>query len=169
MHSGGRWGAVANPRGLYGEWEKAINRLANAGEMAERNIERATRRNSITLRDEMKKTINRGVPEWEPLSPKTIARKGSSKPLIDTADMRNSINERVIEPMLAFVGVPRGAKNRKGGDLVRIAAVHVYGSKTQNIPPRDFILPAFNAVKDRIADRWRGAAAAALRGEPYLG
>jgi len=156
-------------RGLFGEWEKAINRLANAGELMERNMERATRRNSIKLRDEMKRTITRGVPEWEPLSPKTIARKGSSKPLIDTGDMRNSINQKDIEPMLAFIGVPRGAKNRDGGDLVRIAAVHVYGSKTRNIPPRDFILPAYNAVRDEIADRYRQAAAASLKGERFLG
>lgn len=43
--------------------------------------------------DQIKKTINDG--NFVPLSPKTIARKKSSKPLIDTAVMINSIQSKV--------------------------------------------------------------------------
>jgi len=79
---------VAN---LYGDWEKAIRRLNRFPDLVEENMERATKKNATTLRDQMKRTITQGWPGIEPLSPKTIARKGSSKPLIDTGDMRNSI------------------------------------------------------------------------------
>ena len=36
-----------------------------------------------------------GYGQWEPNRPSTIARKGSSRPLIDTAQLRKSISSRV--------------------------------------------------------------------------
>ena len=154
---------------LFGDWDKAGALLTGMHALMSKNLEFATKKNAVTLRDTMKKTINAGRPEWPPLQPKTIARKGSSKPLIDTGDMRNSINDQMLESGGAFIGIPRAAKNRKGGDLVNIGAVHVYGSKTRNIPARDFILPAYNAVREKMIGRYRDAVKAGLRGEAYRG
>ena len=42
---------------------------------------------------DMKKTIGRG--KFKPNSPKTIKRKGSAQPLIDTGRMRASISHKV--------------------------------------------------------------------------
>lgn len=41
-------------------------------------------------------TIDRGHPSWPPLSAVTIARKGSSRPLVDTKSMYNAIEYRVV-------------------------------------------------------------------------
>ena len=64
---------------LSGKWtaEEAMKRI---GEFAQAGI---------------KKNIIDG--KFEPNSPKTIAKKGSSKPLIDTGTLRNSIRYEVVE------------------------------------------------------------------------
>jgi len=66
-------------RVLSGKWtaEEAMKRI---GEFAQAGI---------------KKNIIDG--KFEPNSPKTIAKKGSSKPLIDTGTLRNSIRYEVVE------------------------------------------------------------------------
>jgi len=66
-------------RVLSGKWtaEEAMKRI---GEFAQSGI---------------KKNIIDG--KFEPNSPKTIAKKGSSKPLIDTGTLRNSIRYEVVE------------------------------------------------------------------------
>lgn len=46
---------------------------------------------------EVKATIAAGPPIPPPLKPETIRRKGSSRPLIDTSQLINSITYRVIE------------------------------------------------------------------------
>lgn len=43
--------------------------------------------------NEIKKSINEGIPP--PNSPVTIARKGSSKPLVDTGQLRNALTFKV--------------------------------------------------------------------------
>lgn len=40
--------------------------------------------------------ISDGDPAWPPLSPKTIAKKGSSKPLIDTGQLQKSITYKKV-------------------------------------------------------------------------
>ena len=43
------------------------------------------------VQDDLRGAIQETRPEWPPLSPATIARKGSTKPLVDTGQMLNSI------------------------------------------------------------------------------
>ena len=40
---------------------------------------------------------NNGYGQWQSLSPKTIEKKGSSQPLIDTGTLRNSITYQVTK------------------------------------------------------------------------
>lgn len=44
----------------------------------------------------VKKKITEGDSSWEALKPATIERKGSSKPLIDTGQMRQSVRYQVV-------------------------------------------------------------------------
>ncbi len=54
--------------------------------------------------------------------------KGSTKALINSGDMLRSIHVR--GGMLHYtVGIHRGARNKKGNDLVNIASIHEYGTK----------------------------------------
>jgi phage gpG-like protein len=62
----------------------------------------------------------------------TMERKGSEKPLIDSADMRNSITPHVIDENTGFVGIMRGMTHRKSGkEMVDIALVHEFGAMVQ--------------------------------------
>ena len=47
----------------------------------------------VKAEGDMKKTIGRG--KFKPNSPKTIKRKGSAQPLIDTGRMRASVSHKV--------------------------------------------------------------------------
>jgi len=151
----------------YG-FEAARRRLRDASTLIVSNTARASRKNAQVLRDEIKLTIRRGRPEWDPLSPLTIQRKGSSKPLIDYADMRGSIDFADVGSMRLFIGIPRRSKHRKGQKLHNIGLIHEYGAPEANIPARPFITPTFNEQLPDIAKRWRLAARAGLKGERYV-
>jgi len=63
---------------------------------------------------------------WEPNKRSVLANKGSSKPLIDRGDLRNSIV--VVKRGKGFwVGVSSRKRSRDGSRLVDIAAVHEFG------------------------------------------
>jgi len=80
---------------LKDEVEKAIPRIRNAFEALD--IRRAYALLGIAGEAVILKAFNtQGYGKWAPNSPITIARKGSSKPLIDTAQLRKSINSRVV-------------------------------------------------------------------------
>ena len=64
--------------------------LAQAGKIP---IQAALERCALAFEGAMKKRIARGIPP--PNAASTIARKGSSKPLIDTGQLRNAIRGRV--------------------------------------------------------------------------
>lgn len=59
-----------------------VNAAKHLGVMAEKTIQQAF--------------ATGGFGEWRPLAPSTIARKGSSAILIDTAQLRRSISYRVV-------------------------------------------------------------------------
>ena len=110
-----------------GDWDKAARLLKRLGSIAETNMQLATRRNAIHLRDEIRFTLRTGDPSWPANSPITIARKGSSKPLRDYGDLAASVKDFVVNPHAFFIGVPRGEKNSDGQEIVRIATIHEFG------------------------------------------
>lgn len=65
---------------------------------------------------------------WQPLSPVTIERKGSSRILEDTGRLRQSITWRVI-----------GREAVAAGTNVEYAPVHQFGWPEQHIPKRPFL------------------------------
>jgi hypothetical protein len=66
---------------------------------------------------------------WAPNKESTAKIKGSSKPLVDRADLRNSIEVQKVKNDEYFVGVPKGARGAKGQDLVDVGGVHEEGKK----------------------------------------
>lgn len=72
----------------------------------------------------------RGMNEevFPPLSPRTVSRKGSSKPLIDTGALRRSVNASATSDGVRF-GV--------AGAPARYGAVHQFGSSS--VPRRPFL------------------------------
>lgn len=63
---------------------------------------------------------------WTPNKTSTSRSKGSSKPLIDSGDLRNSITV-ITKGAASFVGVPNNKRHRDGQELIDIASTHEFG------------------------------------------
>lgn len=114
----GDWGnlnSVLNPSKLRASMKQCASRVGNYGA------------------SEVKKGIVSGAPGGEtftPLSAITIARKGSSKPLIDHGDLVGSVTYQTFNnENSVFIGVKKGVKrkNNQDSEMVQIAAVHEFG------------------------------------------
>ena len=156
---------------LSGDWGK-LETLLNPSRIAA-GIQQAAAHVGNYGTSEVKKGIVSGAPggqKFAPLSPVTIARKGSSKPLIDKGDLVGSITYQVVDADNIFIGVKKGKE-------VSIAAVHEFGctigvtpkmraylhyqdihlrASTQyiHIPPRPFLRPVLlgDDFKNKVAE-----------------
>lgn len=108
---------------LTGDWNKGRKLFGQMHRRMQTNIEQATKRNSVLARDQIKRTIRRGRPEWPAVSPLTKKFKRSTKPLVDHGDLIHGIEAVPISRAAFFVGIPINK-----GLLVKIAAVHEYGA-----------------------------------------
>lgn len=75
--------------------DKVMTAAFNSVVSGKRNAEDALKRIGEFAQSGIKDNIIVG--NFKPNSPKTIAKKGSSKPLIDTGTLRNSIRYEVVE------------------------------------------------------------------------
>jgi len=91
---------------------------------------------------ELKLTLTKSRPEWPPLKPETIKRKGSTRPLIDTGIMRAKITYRVEGDMVR-IGLfgDDNSRGRSGKETVEIGLVHEFGSRDGRIPQRAWMRP----------------------------
>ncbi|MDR1648916.1 MAG: phage virion morphogenesis protein [Synergistaceae bacterium] len=115
-----------------GDWDKIANVLNPAKMRAK--LEQAGKRVGLAGVAAVKKGIVSGAPggqAFTPLSPHTIARKGSSKPLIDHGDLVGSITHENPDLNTVWIGVKKGARG-KNGDMANIAAVHEFGCTNEN-------------------------------------
>ena len=91
-----------------------------------------------------------------PLSPLTIARKGSSSTLVDTGQMLGQVETKEASDYVA-VGI--------FGSRSGIATVHEFGSPSKNIPERSFLRKQLNEnveemkdiISETIAEKIQGA------------
>ena len=114
---------------MTGDWNR-LDEILNPSRIAA-GIQQAAARVGNYGASEVKKGIVSGAPggqKFAPLSPITIARKGSSKPLIDKGDLVGSITYQVIDSDNVFIGVKKGKE-------ANIAAVHEFGC-TINVTPK---------------------------------
>jgi len=114
---------------LFGDWAKAEKILIGFDKRYKQAVKRALSKCGIYLVGQLKRGVRKQKPggkQYEPLHPFTIARKKSSKALIDDGDFINSITYRVDDRSL-FVGVLKNAKDKDGNPIVNIAAVHEFG------------------------------------------
>ena len=143
--------------------------------LLQRAAERETKRAGIIARDSVKKLIHSQPVTWPKLQAATIARKHSSKMLIDTADMVNSITYQPVNPYSVFVGVLRTVTRKDTGKpMVNIARVHEYGfmgqvttktgkTYTQNIPARPFLYPTLLKIEKQLKENWIKAVTEAIQ------
>ena len=151
----------------FGNWDKAKAKLANnPGARLANAIRLATIKNAILLVREIKRGIRSQAPGGKPfveLAASTILRKGSSKALIDTGFLLNSITQRIMADR-AFVGLLKGTVNKDGEDMVNIGAVMEYGATINHpngavivIPPRPFLHPVMEKYREQVIENYRHA------------
>ena len=170
----------------YGEWKKFERVLRRFERNLKRNCTIALTRAGIEMEGLIKDRIISGK-GMAPLHPFTVAMKGSSKPLIDDADLLNSLGYRYVARDAVFVGVHRKAADgtdiaalheREKGTQVRVtpkmrAFLHSKGLHLKAttdalfIPGRPFVKPAYQDFRDKgIAKRlFADAVAATLKGK----
>jgi len=66
---------------------------------------------------------------WRPLSPSTIARKGSSKPLMDKGFLRRSVRKGRV--------TSRAIEIQAGGGAAPYAGIHQFGARRGPVFPRN--------------------------------
>mgnify|MGYP000843929434 CR=1 FL=1 len=151
----------------FGDWDKARNALnGTLGARMAMALQQATIRNALLLVREIQRGIRNQAPGGKPfveLAESTIDRKGSSKALIDTGFLINSITQKIMADK-AFVGLLRGTVNKDGEDMVNIGAVMEYGATIQHpngatiiIPARPFLHPVMEQYREEVLENYRSA------------
>ncbi|MFH1730005.1 MAG: hypothetical protein ABIA04_16455 [Pseudomonadota bacterium] len=101
-------------------WDKFIRHCTKQfKENLRKEVGLATKQNAIYTIKKVKQVIRKSVPPDN--APLTVLIKKSSKPLVDKGDLTRSITRKIISPYLAFIGVLRQVKNKKGKPLINIA------------------------------------------------
>jgi hypothetical protein len=150
-----------------GDWDKARARLnAGMGPRLASALRQATIRNALFLVREIQRGIRSQSPGGQAfvkLAESTIARKGSSKALIDTGFLINAITQKIMADK-AFVGLWRGTINQDGEDIVNIGSVMEYGATIKHpsgatiiIPPRPFLHPVMERYREQVIENYRRA------------
>lgn len=114
---------------LIGDWAKAQVIFKNIDERFKAAYRLALNQVGLKAERALKEGITSSAPggqAYAPNHPFTIARKGSSKPLINHGDLRNSIRSRRTGESI-FVGIHRMARNREGQPVVNLAMIHEFG------------------------------------------
>ncbi len=150
-----------------GDWNKAKAKLdGTLGPRLAAALRQATIRNTLLLVREIQRGIRSQAPggrAFAKLADSTIARKGSSKALIDTGFLVNSITQKIMADK-AFVGLLRGTVNKDGESMVNIGAVMEYGATINHpngatiiIPARPFLHPVMRKHRKAIEQNYRNA------------
>lgn len=155
-----------------GDWQAARRKLtSNLGGRLAMALQQATIKNALVLVREIKLGIRAQAPgdkPFVPLAESTIEAKGSSKALIDTGFLVNSITQRIMADK-AFVGILRTASNKDGVRLENIGAIMEFGATIRQpngvvvlIPARPFLHPSLEKYRDEIVENYRKAVSTSL-------
>lgn len=147
-----------------GDWDQARTMLnAGMGPRLANALRQATIRNALFLVREIQRGIRSQAPGGQPLAKlaeSTIARKGSSKALIDTGFLINAITQKIMADK-AFVGLLRGTVNKDGEEIVNIGVVMEYGATIKHpngatiiIPARPFLHPMMEKYRGKIISNY---------------
>ena len=157
----------------FGDWDRAKALLTNGfNQRLALAVRKATVKNALLLVREIQRGIRSQAPggkQFAPLAQVTIERKGSSKALIDTGFLVNSITQKIMSDG-AFVGLLRTSISRDGESVANIGAIMEYGATINHssgavivIPPRPFLHPTMLKYRDQVVENYREALASVMR------
>lgn len=142
-----------------GAWASYGNMLKNAAGNLKKKSDQIITKAAVRLASDIKINLTSGGnfagEPFEPLDPKTIAAKGSSAPLLDKGDMRNSVTTKKLraDPIALLVGIPGDSKSKDGkSSVAEYARAHEFGAITSDgriIKKRAFIGPTVEKTRDQ--------------------
>lgn len=155
---------------MTGSWGKLRYMLAphKYKPVLDKYIEKATKFNALMVQREIRARIRSG--KYDKNAHLTQVIKGSSKPLVNNADMWKSVSHQMVNPLTAWVGVMRTAKSEDGEDLFNLAlALHEGETITVTDAMRLLFLILFEATRqgkatdvklegraEQIYEQWKG-------------
>lgn len=134
---------------ITGDWDKIQKFCKNFGKEFEKEGSKYIEEQSKMVKDTVQDKIRSGE-GMKALKPSTIAKKGSSKPLIETGTLLDSISIDIDG--LSFVVRPKG-DNPSGLTNEQQAIYHEFG--TERIPPRPFMRPSYEEVEPKLKEEIR--------------
>lgn len=94
--------------GKWAQMKKALNpKLFTAA--SRKHIRRANKINGLLAERSIRQVINKG--DFKPNAQLTAEIKGSTRPLIDTGDMRAAVTSKTVDDFTVFAGVLRTNEN----------------------------------------------------------
>ncbi|NLN75006.1 MAG: hypothetical protein GX139_01675 [Armatimonadetes bacterium] len=157
----------------FGDWDRAKVLLTNGfNQRLALAVRQATTKNALLLVREIQRGIRSQAPggkQFAPLAEVTIERKGSSKALIDTGFLLNSITQKIMSDG-AFVGLLRTSVYKNGESIANIGAIMEYGATINHpsgavivIPPRPFLHPTMLKYRNEVIENYRQALLSVIR------
>lgn len=152
----------------YGDWAKAgivLRGLSNSSHVL--SVFKATvDKDGNMIKDRLIGHIDAQDLGWIPLSPHTVALKGSDKIYVETGTLRNGMKVRVIRApsngYSIYIGASAWASNSDGKKLSQVMIWLEYG--TSKMPARPLIRPTWNEVKAQVKDHMRQTLISLMRG-----
>jgi len=126
--------------------DAAIKSIDKFAQDLDKNITNNVEKAGVFLEGKMTEKITAGLKPA--LKKETIARKGSSTPLIDTGELLSQIDHRMTGKDEVEVGV--------FGSKAKIAVHHEFGAPKANIPERSFIRSTFNEQRPKLVKIIKG-------------
>lgn len=145
----------------FGDWGKAERFFgafsgARGSRVFDKHFGRGLQLAGLKVEAHAKAGIRKQRSGWAALSSLTVDRKGSSKALFDRGDLIGGIKSTRVKSGLVFVGVLRKEKDRNGGQLVDIAAVHEHGATITPKRAQALFIPLTREARPNMGGLERG-------------
>ena len=155
---------------LTGHWQRVFRKLQKAQRGAKGHLHKTVMREAVRLSDNIKLNLTQsgqliGKP-FLPNAEATIQRKKSSKPLIDSGDLRNAIMPHRLDSKRILVGIGGQARGKHskskgvGAYVAHYARVQEFGAvvtsksgKAVWIPARPFLRPVAEYTRNQRCKR----------------
>lgn len=139
----------------FDEFERIVNPQRFTRDL-HKEVAKATKKNSLFAEARIKLAIDSG--KFASNRPATVAIKGSSRPLVDSGQLKKSISHRLLAWHTSVIGVIRGRKTtRRGGSgNTLLVAKILHEGATIVVTPR---MRKYFAVQSRTTPGWRPLAA----------
>lgn len=136
---------------LTGNWKGVIKLTNNLDKDLMANSKDYLKDESKQIQDAIKNVINNQTQNWTPLKSDTVKKKGSSKMLIETGQLVDSITV-IPQSDLEYIIAPEG-NHSSGLSNSQLAIYHEYG--TEKVPPRPFIRPVFEENAPQVVSEMK--------------